>query len=313
MEVCLQNARALLNDVQVSGGAFATDTMLIPHFGEAYRTLYSNMMGATKRVQNAAYVNLPANTTVLIPEAYGITDFAEPEMIEERQASTPINITSTGTATPIVCLSPGHGLGTAGSMVEGTVQGVTGTFTPWGKWFVTVIDSNNFSLNGSYSDGVAGTGGQFTPWSQLDFSEVLPLDLNAQGLDGIPQQYLGNYLWAQERLQFRGATQTQQLRITYWASGTPPTNVNTQITIDNCVDFLSYATAANAAYALGWSTRADQLRSRAFGSESTDSGDGGLLGKFLAIQVSELQRGPQRRRGPFRPHRSRWGTIYLVN
>ncbi len=306
-------ARGYLNDTAVSGGEIFTDSVLQPSFNEPYRTMFGNLLGVSKRVQRTVYVNFPVNNTYLIPSGYGITDFSEPEVIEERQASTAITISATGTTSPISVTATGHGLGSAGAVVEGVVSQVAGTFAPWGRWFATVVDANTFTLNGSVTDGVAGTGGFFCPWTQLPFSEVLPIDLNEQGIDGVPQQYLGLYLWAEERLQFRGATQTQQLRITYWASGDPPTNVNTVIGIDNCIDFLACATAANAARSKGWFTLADQLRTQAYGSGSLDSGNGGLLGKFLAIQVATMQRGPQRRRDAFRTRRSRWGTIYLVN
>ncbi len=302
--------RGLLND---NLSEVYTNANLQAYFNEPYRTLVSNLLGVSKRVQRVVYVNFPVNNTYLIPSAYGINDFSEPEVIEERQASTSITITSTGTTSPINCLATGHGLGGAGTVVEGVVSGVANTYAPWGRWFVTVVDSNNFTLNGSVSDAVAGAGGMFSPWTQLPFTEVMPIDLDEQGLDGVPQQSLGIYKWAEERLSFRGATQTQQLRITYWASGDPPTNVNTIIPIDNCIDFLATATAANAARGHGWYDMADLLRTQAYGSGSLDSGNGGLLGKFIAIQVSTMQRGPQRRRGAFRTKRNRWQTIYLVN
>lgn len=299
-------ARGYLHDTQVAGGEVWNNTALQVHFNEAYRRMYNVMDGVSKRIQRTVYVNLPAVTTVLVPSAYGMTDFAEPELIEERQAQASIAIATANTSSPIgLGFGSPHGLGTPGQVVECVVSGVSGTTAPWGRWFATVVDSTNVTLNGSVGD-VAGTGGTLTPWNQLQFFEVVPLDVDAQGLDGVPQTYLVNYIWAEERLQFRGAIGTQQLRITYWASGTPPTNSSTNINIDNCIDFLACATAANAARANGWTALADQLKTTAYGANQEAYGNAGLLGDFIKIQVLTMQRGPQRRQQAFRQKRPRW-------
>lgn len=306
-------ARGYLHDTQVNGGEVFTNTALQQSFNQPYREMFSRLMGVSKRVQRITYVNLPPLTTILIPSAYAINDFDEPEVIEERPAQNAIAIATTSNATPIVVatVSP-HGLGSSGTQVEGTISGVSGTSGPLGLWFATIIDATSFSLNGSVTDGTAGTGGSFVPQSQQQYVEVLPIDLAEEGIDGLPGQYLGVYLWNSERLQFRGATGTQQLRITYWASGSPPTNANTVINIDNCIDFLACATAGNAARGVGWYQLADQLKEQAYGSPDAGQAAGGLLGQFVAIQVSTMQRGPQRRRAPFRPKRSRYGS-YLIS
>lgn len=296
--------RAYLRDIQVPGGETFQNAVLQPNFAEPYRRAYRCMQGLSKRIQSTVYVNLPASTTVLVPSAYGITNFAEPESIEERPASNAITITSVSNTTPLNCLATAHGLGSAGTMVEGVVSGVTGTFAPWGKWFATIVDANNFTLNGSVAGGVAGAGGTFTPWSQLAFRELQPLDMDAQGMDGIPQQYLGVYRWYDERLNFRGATGIQQLRMMYWASGAPPTLASTVIGIDDLIDFLACATAANAARAVGWYDLASQLKETAYGSNQEADASGGLLGEFIKIQVLTMQRGPQRRARAFRSHRT---------
>jgi len=303
-------ARGYLNDTQIAGGEVFINSTLQVHFSEAYRRLFNALAGVSKRVQHIAYVTLPANTSVLVPAAYGLTDFSEPEVIEERSAATAVTITSCNTASPIVMVATAHGLGTAGQIVEGTVAGVVSTTAPLGRWFATIIDANSFSLNGSVGD-VAGTGGTFTPWSQLQFVPVAPLDLADQGLDGVPQQALGVYLWANEQLQFRGATQPVQLRLTYWASGTAPTVAGTVINIDNCIDFLATATAASAAGSKAWCAMADQLKFTAFGQTQEANDVGGLLGDFVRIQVLTMQRGPQRRQLPFREKRSKFGTYIL--
>lgn len=309
LQQIFDQARGLLNDTQVSGGEIYTNSVLQPALNESYRTLFTRLMGGSKRVERVVYVNLPANTTVLVPANYGLSDFSEPEIVEERPAQASINIVSTNTSTPIVCNSPSHGLGSAGSMVEGVVGGVSGSFAPWGRWFITVIDANNFSLNGSMTDSNAGAGGTFTPWSQLPFQEVMPLDLSSEGMDGQPTNYLGVYLWINEQLTFVGCTGTQQLRITYWASGTAPTNPNTVINIDNAIDFLATAAAAISARAHGWYPMADALDNKCYVGPDQQ---GGLLNDFRVQQVATLQRGPQRRRLPFRTRRSRFG-VYVID
>src|ERR1700747_1999356 len=106
------DVRAYLGDTQVVGGEVMTNSFLLGTaasgtagsgslFGEPYRTMFSKLTGASKRVQPNVYVVLPANTTVLIPSTYNIVDFSEPEMIEERPAPNSIAIASTDTGTPI--------------------------------------------------------------------------------------------------------------------------------------------------------------------------------------------------------------------
>jgi hypothetical protein len=299
------SARAYLNDTQVPGGEVFTDTALFPHYSEAYRRAYRAMQGVTKRIQRVAYVNLPPSTTILVPSAYGIMDFAEPSSIEERPAQTPIAIATTSNTTPIVVTTVApHGLGSVNDIVEGTISGVTGSMAPWGQWFATITGASTFTLNGSVRGGTAGVGGAWTAWSQLTFRELASLDYEAQGLDGIPQQYLGQYIWRNERLRFRGCTGTQQLRIMYWASGSPSSLPNQEIGIDDIRDFLACATAANAARAKGWYEMAAQLKETAYGQDMESDMRGGLLGEFIRIQVSTMQRGPQRRQLPFRQHRT---------
>lgn len=302
-------ARGVLNDTQVSSGEIFTNQKLQPFFARAYRDMFRVLMGAGTRVTHIVYVVLPANTTVLIPRAapYYITDMAEPELVEQRPATNGIVLTDSSAATPIVVTTAfPHGLGSAGAVVAGQISGVVGTMDPWGNWFVTIRDANSFQLNGSMG-GTAGTLGKFYPQSTQQFYEVPPIDLPNQGLDGVTQSVNDCYLWANSQMLFRGANQDTELRITYYASGDPPTNTSTTIGIDDCLDFLSVATASFAAHSNGWYQMSESLREQAYGRPEED-GRGGLLGKFLNIQVLALQRGPIRRGGPFRDKRSKFGN-----
>jgi hypothetical protein len=298
-------ARALLRDTQVSGGEDYTNTVLAPFLGEAYRRLFSALMGASKRVQRITYVNFPFDTTILIPSVYGISDLFEPILLEERAAGANIAIVSTTNTTPISVNAPSHGLGTGTEIIQ---SGIAGTTAPWGQWFVTVTDANNYTLNGSASDGGSGTGGYATIPNNLQFTQVIPIDGPNQGLDGQVTNSLQVYLWQNQQMLFRGCTETQQLRITYWASGNLPANTATVINIDNSIDFLSYATAYGAAQSSGWKELADTLFQMAYGDPTKSTG---LLADFCAFQTRSLQRGPQRRQLPFRGKRSRYGSVLL--
>jgi hypothetical protein len=238
---------------------------------------------------------------------YNIVDFSEPELIEERAAGQQIAIASTDTGTPInVTTSVAHGL-TSGT--ELAVSGVAGTAAPWGNWIVTVTGADTFSLNGSASDGISGTGGAVYVSTTAEFTEVFASDF-AGALDGQPQGVLGNYLWSNNRLQFRGCTNAQELRITYYATGTVPANVNYQIPVDNCRDFLAYGTACTAARSQTWYTMSEEFRNKAYG-DPTHPEELALLDLFYMGQVMADQRGPARRQLPFRDRRYKFGSYLL--
>ena len=315
------DVRTMLADTQIAGGELYTNNFLLSGynvggtpgsgslFGEPYRTMYSKLLGSSRRVRPTAYVVLPASTTVLIPSTYSIVDFSEPELIEECAATSSIAVASTDTATPInVTTSAPHGL-PIGTLVEGIVSGVAGTSAPWGGWFANVTGASTFSLNGSASDGIAGTGGYFYPAGGQTFTTVFPCSFQSS-LDGTPQSVLGNYLWANGRLTFRGATSDILLRITYYASGTAPVNPNYVIWIDNCRDFLAHATAANAARAKQWYSMYELLRNKAYGDPSHPEEDS-LIDLFWRGQVLASQSGPSCRLMPFRDRRYRWGSYLL--
>lgn len=309
LQNCFDASRAYLNDIQVAGGETYTNTFLQLHFAEAWRRVWRGMSNSgSKRVEHLTYLNLPAGTTVINPSTYNITDFAEPSIIEERLASSPLTIVSTSTDTPIKVTINNHGLSGSG---YGMVSGVQNTMSPWGYWGFTVLDANTISLNGSQSDGVAGSGGVFTTNSALRWTEVQPADRANQTLDGQPSAFLGSYLWTGEQLLFRGCVNTQQLRITYWSSGAAPTNSSTLLGIDDVIDFVACATAANAAAANGFAARAQTLTNKAYGQSQDPDEPGGLFLEFLVGQVKLQQKGPPARRGPFRLIRGKFGQSVL--
>jgi hypothetical protein len=85
-----------------------------------------------------------------------------------RSPNAPALISSVSNATPAVVTSAGHGMQT-GDNIEIELTGVVD-----GQWVVTVIDANNFSLNGSTASGTASSG-QFWDYTLNPLSE-LPSD-----------------------------------------------------------------------------------------------------------------------------------------
>lgn len=314
LQDAFNQARAELKDTQVAGGEVATNTALTPHFNQAWRRMWRTLAGVSQRVEKFVYINLPAQQQTLIPSTVGIMDFAEPATIEERQAATTVAILSTDTSTPInVTFTGPHGLGPNGSTgSQLLISEVAGTYAPWGIWAFTVTSPTVIQLIGSVSDLVAGTGGIASIASQLRFTEVFPANQAAQCVDGIAGQTLGCYLWMNEQLIFHPCVNTQQLRITYWSSGTPPVLTTQVMGIDDCLDLVACITAASFAASQGWQERAQALYQKAYGPGEGPEEIGGLMYEFINLQVKQEQRGPQIRRGAFRNKRLRWNGAGII-
>lgn len=296
--VC-DDARGLLNDTDVTGGEIFTNTGLQTHRERAYRELFDVMAQVqTPRIERVIYWIVPANSTLVSPVGtIGMKDFSEPILLEERNSLTTVAISSTGTSSPIQVTTPTpHGLG---NNQEVTIMGVQGTTAPWGRWFITVVDNFNFTLNSSITDGQAGTGGTVC-WSNETFTDMDPLDRES---DRQPSDKLLDYFWHEGVLRFRGATTTRQLRITYRASGNPTSQTNQPLGIDNALTFLGCRTASLAADGKGWYEKSDRLAKLALGPKMEPDGSGGFLRSFLNGQVIAMQR-QQRQRQLFRPKRN---------
>lgn len=106
------------------------------------------------------------------------------------------------------------------------------------------------------------------------------------------------WTWIQEEIRFVGATSVVPIIIRYYIDNTEIVDVSTDIPILNSGIYLTYKTAAIAAYTIGGSpTKGNKLE-----SESLEK-----LDDFLGIGVSNRQAMPVRRR-PFRSfgRRSFW-------
>jgi hypothetical protein len=302
----LDAARTWLSDNGVvSTGEIFTNAVLLPHYSTAYRKMYNAMANlGTPRIRREFYHMMPAYTTILQPTVIGVTDMAEPEFMDERIGVTQVAITSTNTASPIqVTTSTPHNY--ASNSTDVIITEVSGTQVPWGRWFVTVVDPSNFTLNGSTSDGNAGSGG----FASTSTDKFVPMDFIDSLTDRDISDKLRDVVWEENVLKFRGATQAVQIRVTYIASGNPPQGTSTVIGIDDCLNFLGCYTAAIAAGAKTWNSIADRLGRLALGTTPERDGSGGYLRDFTNSQVKKMQRA-QRRRRPFRKKRSQFDYIW---
>jgi hypothetical protein len=69
---------------------------------------------------------------------------------------SPVSITGASNTTPIQIAALGHGFGTGETVV---ISGVVGNTAANGTWVITVVDNNNFKLNGTSGNGAYTSGG----------------------------------------------------------------------------------------------------------------------------------------------------------
>lgn len=77
---------------------------------------------------------------------------------------SPVAVSAASNSSPIVITAAGHGYSNAESVV---IAGVGGNTVANGTWVITVIDANNFSLNGSSGNGAYTSGGTATIAARL--------------------------------------------------------------------------------------------------------------------------------------------------
>ena len=296
-------ARSLVGD---PAGQVATNAALTPFWnGIVYPELFQAMAKVqTPQVEREFYYTVPAFTTLLDPQSIGITDMGNPTLMEERQPGTSLPaITSTSNTTPIVVQ-----FATAPpdlTNIEIQINGVSGTFAPWGRWFCTQVDDTHYSLNGSVADGTAGTGGTAYISSGMGFSPVYAATVWE------PDNYqmgtsLGTYFWQDGVFKFVGATAPSQIHVTYWASGTAPASLATPL-MDDCGSYAAVRLAGLFARSKGWVDIAAEYKLQALGRNGVADGRDGLLRDFVLTQIRSLQRGNIQRR-LFRPR----GPIFPV-
>lgn len=295
----LDAARGHAGDDQVAGGAVFTNAILQTHFAKAYRALFRTMQQlGNPYVERDIYYVLPANTTFLDPATAGITDLGEPKFLEERGGLTKVNVTgAVVSGSNVRITATAHGFSTGNLITLNGIAGLTGTEGV--LWGITVIDANTFDLLGCIGSGTYTSGGVAVK-SGEDFTDIVAVDR----LDpiGSPSDKFRVYEWREDTFRFPPVTTERQLRITYLASGNPPTNTATTIGIDDALDFLATYTAGLALKSHGASDRARELIAEALGPRMEADGSGGMLAEFLRVSIRAMQRIPpeNRRRLPFR-------------
>lgn len=290
-------ARDLVND---SAAQVFTDADLLQSFNQAYTVLWRAMeVHGCATVTREAYLSVPAYTTGIDPKANAITDLGELLSIQERLATTAVNVSAVSTAAVnLITTSSPHGLATNSDAI---VAGVLGTgIAPNGRWFVTAVSASTLTLNG-YAQASAfaySSGGTVSP-STGSFTPVYPVSEISD--DASPGDALGEYVWNGDMLRFAGATTARLLKLSYYSSGAPPASGS--LGIDDALDFLGCYTAALAMLRKNGVARGGQLIQAALGPQSMTNGSGGILGEFIRLKVRDLQRITYRHQ-PFRRRRN---------
>jgi hypothetical protein len=290
----LQTVQFHLGDEQ---GQIFNYQILEQPFQLAYRELARVMVNlAIPRVLTERYYDLPANTSVLDPATAGITDFREPERLEERavQASVAISNAVAGPGYVTITTAAPHPFNTGDLAVLwglGGMNGINGIFA------VTKIDALNFQANGVTVTGLYTAGGTasksaegFQPLTSRDHIE----DLSLTGAST-----LGEYCWRDGRFWFIPNAGVRELRIMYVSSASIVVKLNDTTGWDDSLDFLSLRTAAYAAASRGAPQRAQALNLMALGPNMQADGSGGVLHDLVVAGVRALQATPTRR-PPFR-------------
>jgi hypothetical protein len=125
------------------------------------RPVVTGCTAATPIVVTSASHGLSVGDIISLQEIQGVDGANGQRYISAKDTNTftiqildyVLNATN---ASPIVINSPNHGLTTGTTIV---IEGVTGNLAANGTFVITVVDVNNFSLNGSTGNGVYLSGG----------------------------------------------------------------------------------------------------------------------------------------------------------
>ena len=315
LQLVLDTSRSHLGDDAQQGGQVFTDTLLLPFLGLAYRELFRSMqMTQNPFIRQEAYYLLPANTAVLDPLTAGVTDMAQLEWVEERAAGFAAAITGAVAATPtpsqMQITAPNHGFAPAAEVLISGLQGFNLYNNPNSSiWTISVIDANNFTLNGCTCTGTAIITPYAFAYQGIDeFVTMNPYD-RIENIPVTPGPTLNAYAWEGNVLKFVPASSARQLRIVYTLSGAMPTNNSAIIGLDDSLDYLATRTAGLAMLSRGALQKAQVLNDLAIGPEGVADGSGGMLRELLAAQIRGMQR-EQFRRPPFRRRRNIPDAIY---
>lgn len=259
------------------------------------------MLVDERKARKTSYYNLPAFTSYVTPVAMGISNMGTPKALWERGVAQTFTATvaalnaATETAPPSVDLTiTAHGLTDGTQVIAFNFSELT--FDISDLWYIHAVDANTIRLLGCAAqdsgngDAVGSTGVIST--SNEDYPTVPNVEFKLElqpirTLTGTVSQAS----WVDGAFRFIPPNADRQLKILYTVSGTPPTNLEDSIGIDNSMEFLACYGAALSANALGVSGIADRLFTMAVGNASGDpgNGDAGFLGQFLRPQIRTMQ------------------------
>jgi len=138
--------------------------------------------------------------------------------------------------------------------------------------------------------------------SNEKYRQMLPVDV-------LPQRqmetYLRQYNWRNNKFYFVGATAFIDLEIKYDQSATPPTNDNTVICVDSCINFLANYAFGRSGGRKGYKDEASQAMLLAVGSGHTE----GKVGGQLLDLIGPLVRSRQKVQIAHRPYQAGWGRF----
>lgn len=289
------------NDKTV-GGRIYHNRMLEPFYKEAYREYFRVAAKYDAPIsEGRAFFNLPANTSVLEPLDYGISNFNAPSRVEVRPAQTTVSGVTITLGTPVSVESTGHGLSSGSQVILSGLPATSDVVDLNGAWSVTVTDANNFTLNGSrFPNSTSAVTGTYTT-SSGGFSQI-PMVARVSDI-GPSAVGLSHFAFTRNRLMFPPSSQAYQLQVWYDASGDAPTLLHQEVPIDDSLDYLSMRTIGLAMQSRG-DKRADAFNLQAVGPRWISEGiAGGQLGDLLHGQVRATQ-AIYRRRRPFRTRRN---------
>lgn len=299
-------AQSLLGDklVQLTADIFED-------FATAYGDLInqSNTL-ALSAIVREVYYTLPANTTVIEPAFLGVTDFAQPQQLWQRQNVSSAPLVASGgisltAGIPVEIHFPGAAPQAGGQIELTGIQGIGGAVMPtWinRDWYVSAgSDANSLRLNGSITPGVNGTAGSAS-WSNDTFTKMTSTDYTPQA--GPQNQQMGNlstWRWENGKIYVNPCESPIQVWIQYLASPDAPASGEIGLYDGREKNFLAYATAARFA-PKRQIAQGPQLMADAYGPSGEPDGSGGMLRALINPQMLQNQV-TQRRSGLFRRRR----------
>jgi hypothetical protein len=337
-QVAAHCRQSFLGDTETSGGGLWTNTFLlqgvtptpsdprtaqpspigIGPLAAAYEAMVNAMILAEHRdLECTAYFNVPPYTPVVLPAAFGLTNFSAPQEIYERSVQNvfpgtnlasitivmPDGIQTAGQAT-IKTLFP-HPFITGQWIIAFGFRGLSPDFNS--RWNVQCPDTSTIILSGCTSLGAWDTtSGCLTDSNeQWSFSPMPCFDEIREDEVSALASSLDQWAWNGNVIRFRPCTASRQIRIYYKLSSSAPTDPNASTGVEGCLNFLSAYAAALCHKSKGMAPAMTSAFLLACGNPTGEIGNGnaGYIGQILRrdIKDSQMERWVTPR---FRPKRS---------